>query len=40
MERDKAVEDLTVVPRYAAWLVDSAKPSRRRSFPVSPGVEQ
>lgn len=28
------------IPRYAAWLVDSAKPSLRRSFPVSPGVEQ
>lgn len=31
---------LSLIPRYAAWLVDSAKPSLRRSFPVSPGVEQ
>lgn len=27
-------------PKYAAWLVDSASPSLRRSFPASPGVEQ
>lgn len=27
-------------PKYAAWLVDSASPSLRRSFPTSPGVEQ
>lgn len=31
---------LSFIPRYAAWLVDSANPSLRRSFPVSPGVEQ
>ena len=28
------------LPRYAAWLVDSASPSLRRSLLVSPGVEQ
>lgn len=27
-------------PKYAAWLVDSASPSLRKSFPASPGVEQ
>lgn len=40
LDRQEAVDDLGFLPRYAAWLVDSAKPSRRRSFPVSPGVEQ
>lgn len=29
-----------VSPKYAAWLVDSASPSLRKSLPASPGVEQ
>lgn len=28
------------LPKYAAWLVDSASPSLRKSLPASPGVEQ
>lgn len=40
MGREKEEAEEKDLPKYAAWLVDSASPSLRKSLPASPGVEQ